>query len=68
MQDQPQVSFETHGDTLANPEQTQNDAPLREGKRRIRGPQQKRARQAHALQALSTNARIQGKQVGGDIR
>ncbi len=65
---QPQVAFHPDRDALADAPQFAHRTALRTGERRLHCAQQERARNAHLLQLLSQDARLERADISGDVR
>ncbi len=68
VQDQPQIAVHTDGDPFADTAQLADGASFNRGKGRIDGAQQEDRGEAHAFQRLADDARLQCRDVGGDVR
>src|SRR5882757_7732160 len=67
VQNQPDVAFYSNGDSLADSAQLGHGSGLDVGNWRLRGSKQKKTGQAHALDWLRENARLECGDVGGDV-
>ena len=68
VQHQPDVVVEPDRDALAEPAQLAHDVTFHRGDRRIGRTQDERARQTHALELPSDNPRLEGTEIGADVR
>src|ERR1700687_3557109 len=68
MDHQKQIALELDGDSLADPAQSEHSFAFDFPDGRIRGAQDKRARQANPLQGLATDERVQSLDVDDYVR
>lgn len=68
MEHEPEISFYSDGDALADAPQFTHDAALCVRGGRLRGSKKKRACQPDALDGLADDARLERVDVGGDVR
>ncbi len=67
MKNEPEVAFHADGDAFADAAEFADGVAFGFGERRLGGAEQKRAREADALERLAEDARLQGGEVGGDV-
>src|SRR5271170_3970071 len=68
MQDQPEVAFEADTDAFAQAAELKNFLARAIGKRRICGPEEKRADDPHGFKRLPNDPRLKRLDVNGDVR
>src|SRR6267378_5564806 len=67
VQNEPEIAFYSDGDSLADSAQLDDWATLDVGNWRLRGSKQKKTGQAHTLDWLREDARLECGDVGGEV-